>query len=577
MLTDPNELFFSDEVSMQKSISQNEDHVAFCSDDREIMFSKFKSDVANYAAFFKQIPDNKIFLFIQDDMYLFSVLFFALVQAEKHVVLPGSKKQIENTAELKKIPLLSDCHFSSDFNLIDIPEKLDDAKFDFRPMGDEKISFFTSGSTSTPKEITKSIKTLFAEVRNIYNTQHHLISEDVVIVATIQPFHMYGMLWRFLFPLSARIPIDLNLVISPEDLQYRQSIYKQILFLSVPSLMNRLVKYSDLYDFSKENVKGIFSSGSLLSNETSEGMRKIFSVSPTEIFGSTESGGVAMRQQCNGQQWTVFDPVRVEQDTDGCLKVFSAFIEGGCFKMQDAVQMENKKGDQKKNPRHFILLGRRDRLVKISEKRISLPEMETKYESHEFVKQAYVVSMTSEKLGALLILTGEGKEFLKSHSFSEFFALMHRYMVKFFDNSAVPRKLKISTEIPCNSQGKVQKDEVISILESKTPEPIVENVRFSGDTFSADLTFIRDSSYFKGHFPNIPILPGVAQVHFAAYFIKKFWRVDVSASSLKRVKFSKIIFPNTTVKISVRRDKQGFTYSFGENFSSGIFVVGENR
>ncbi|MBO4405166.1 MAG: hypothetical protein J5821_00365, partial [Alphaproteobacteria bacterium] len=99
----------------------------------------------------------------------------------------------------------------------------------------------------------------------------------------------------------------------------------------------------------------------------------------------------------------------------------------------------------------------------------------------------------------------------------------------------------------------------------------------SEDAFSADLTFIRDSLYFKGHFPDIPILPGVVQMHFAAYFIKKFWRVDVTASSLKRVKFSKIIFPNTTVKFSIRRDKHGFSYLFGENFSSGIFVVDKNE
>ena len=237
--------------------------------------------------------------------------------------------------------------------------------------------------------------------------------------------------------------------------------------------------------------------------------------------------------------------------------------------MSDAVQM--------KDSRHFILLGRRDRLVKINEKRISLPEMEARYESHEFIKQAYVVSLTQDKLGALLLLREKGEEFLKLHTFAEFSASMHQYMIKFFDNSAVPRKLKISTEIPCNSQGKVQKDEVISILESKISEPIVENVEFSGEAFSADLTFVRDGSYFQGHFPGIPILPGVVQMHFAAYFIKKFWRVDVSASSLKRVKFSKIIFPSTTVKLSIRRNEQGFIYSFGENFSSGIFVVDKDN
>ena len=116
------------------------------------------------------------------------------------------------------------------------------------------------------------------------------------------------------------------------------------------------------------------------------------------------------------------------------------------------------------------------------------------------------------------------------------------------------------------------------MLESKLPEPIVENAKFSGDAFSADLTFIKYSSYFNGHFPDISILPGVVQMHFAAYFIKKFWRVDVSASSVKRVKFSKIIFPNTTVKFSIHRSEQGFEYSFGDNnFSSGIFIVDESK
>ncbi len=542
MFIKPNDLFLTDF-----------DRPAFCSEDGVIMLSAFRKDVARYAKYFSTLPDKKIILYIHDDMYLFCVCFMALAQAGKHIVLPGTLKQ-GNDDFLKDIAstLVSNIDASERFCQIKVPAELSDGTWAFQDMQDVNVSFFTSGSTSTPKEIIKPLKTLFAGMLNInrYSPNQH---DDAVVVTPILPHHMYGILWRFLFPLCKGLVVEIETITSPEELVAKQNRYNHVLLLLTPSFMDKLVKYQDLYQF-KKNVSAICSSGALLSEETSLGMFEIFGVCPFEIFGSTETGGVAWRLQINGPEWKIFDVVKTELDENDCLKVWSAFIANPPFQMQDAVEMLDEK--------HFLLLGRCDRLVKIAEKRISLPEMEARLEAHNWIEKAYTLLLEANTLGAVMTLSDAGKEAIKKMGRKELIKALHQYMLQFYDNSTLPKKVRFVFEIPTNPQGKILKQAILPLFDNNLAEPVVENLKQDKTQFMCDLTFLKDGRYFEGHFPQVSILAGVAQVYFASHFIRQIWGDDVGHDDLVKLKFAHLIQPDQRIRFTLNKQNTDYSFSY---------------
>ena len=298
----------------------------------------------------------------------------------------------------------------------------------------------------------------------------------------------------------------------------------------------------------------------------------LFNVSPFEIFGSTETGGVAYRQQKDGPEFHVFNPVNIETDEQNRIVVSSDFAVTKPYVMQDAIEIIDS--------RTFLLKERLDRLVKIAEKRISLPEMEDRLMAHPWINQAYVLLYDDEKssLAAVLSLTDEGKEFLKSHTKKQLVLLLNQYMEHFFEKLALPKRIRFVYELPTNEQGKLLKENLLSIVESRLNEPVIEDLKFTSDGLTAKLTFIPDSPYFDGHFPNFPILAGVVQVFFAKYFFKTLLKIDLSSFDLVKLKFAQLIQPSETVSLTLEKKSNGFSFSYTKNdklCSMGTFSVKE--
>ncbi len=58
-----------------------------------------------------------------------------------------------------------------------------------------------------------------------------------------------------------------------------------------------------------------------------------------------------------------------------------------------------------------------------------------------------------------------------------------------------------------------------------------------------------DSPWFSGHFPNTPILPGIAQLKMVVDLIRQSTADDVQITGLSRVKFRKIVLPDEQLDI----------------------------
>ncbi len=79
--------------------------------------------------------------------------------------------------------------------------------------------------------------------------------------------------------------------------------------------------------------------------------------------------------------------------------------------------------------------------------------------------------------------------------------------------------------------------------------------------FTAEGRAGADSLWFSGHFPDAPILPGIAQLAMVRDVIRE--RVgDFQISEIRRVRFKQMIRPGDSIRISVRPSGGGTAFSF---------------
>lgn len=76
------------------------------------------------------------------------------------------------------------------------------------------------------------------------------------------------------------------------------------------------------------------------------------------------------------------------------------------------------------------------------------------------------------------------------------------------------------------------------------------------------LLFIEPSLlYFQGHFPDFPILPGVAQIDWAIYYGQTLLNCPNQFAGMEVIKFQEAILPNQTVLLSLKWDShKGILY-----------------
>ncbi|MBU1568883.1 MAG: hypothetical protein KJ630_25070 [Proteobacteria bacterium] len=91
-----------------------------------------------------------------------------------------------------------------------------------------------------------------------------------------------------------------------------------------------------------------------------------------------------------------------------------------------------------------------------------------------------------------------------------------------------------------------------------------------------------NSPWFSGHFPNNPILPGIAQLKMVVDVITKLGADNVCLTGLSRVKFRKIVRPGEQLDIQVTRSNTENHYTFritsgNEDVCSGKMFFTQNK
>lgn len=319
------------------------------------------------------------------------------------------------------------------------------------------LELYTSGTSGTPKLISKTLHQLEAECRVLEDCWGRAIDRRVV-VSTTPCHHIYGLLFRLLWPLCAGRPFDCVTATEPATLKERLCAAGDAILVSSPAHLSRLPELLILEQLSPRPAL-VFSSGGPLLPAHAQSYASAWGTAPIEIFGSTETGGIAWRQQrAADDSWTPLPGVRINQDDDEALVVRSPFLPDDLpYGMADRIA-PRKDG-------RFQLLGRLDRIVKIEEKRLSLPEMESWLVRHPAVAAVVLAAITTgtrQVVGAVVVLNAEADTSRRTVVDN-----LRTHLAQRFDRVLFPRRWRFVDRLPFNERGKLASADVVALLETQ--------------------------------------------------------------------------------------------------------------
>ncbi|PPA05803.1 AMP-binding protein [Pseudomonas sp. MWU12-2312b] len=407
------------------------------------------------------------------------------------------------------------------------------------------LSLCTSGSSGEPKRIDKTLRQLVNEVEAL----EQLWGADLgpaCIIGSVATQHIYGLLFRVLWPLCAGRSFVRKQLAFPEDLQRASREHPAFAWVASPALLKRMGDNLDWPALSA--VRRVFSSGGALPADAAQSLQQRLHQWPTEIFGSSETGGIAWRQ--GHDLWQPFADVKLSQDNDGALLITSPYLPAGHVEhTADAAHIAA-------NGR-FELLGRLDRIVKLEEKRISLPMLEKALVEHEWVVEARlgVVQENRASLGALLVLSESGLHALRNQGRRTLTQALRQHLSQHCEALALPRRWRLLRQLPLNSQGKLPQADVEALLLAPRPKApqVLEQVEAQGE-WSLQLAVPPDLAYFSGHFPRAPVLPGVVQVEWALKLGQQLMNLPEKFAGMEVLKFQQLVRPGDEVQLHLRFD-----------------------
>jgi len=501
-----------------------------------------------------------------EDAYPFAVLLFALFHAGKQVWIAGNNRPgIAQLLQQLDCRLIGDWDTGKPFDYALASTDVSSLQLSPLNPAETRLVIFTSGSTGQPKQIEKRLIQLQLEIATLEKQWGKQLG-NADVLATVSHQHIYGLLFRVLWPLSAGRCFHSRIYINPETLV--NSIQDTAAcWIASPAQLKRLDQNSPWYGLA--GLTAIFSSGGALHQTSKQQINAHSGQQVIEIYGSSETGGIGWRQ--HDTVWQLFDGLRLSSANDR-WQLHSPYLEipsfsplckreaGGCFQLDDQISLQDDG--------RFILHGRLDRIVKIEEKRLSLSELERRLTDTHWVADAFTtVTMAKSRdiVGAAVVLTEAGFERLKTGGRNALIRQLRTLLYQWFDAVVLPRKWLLLDSMPLTAQGKIDQHIINALLDTDNQKlPQVQGVCATSNTVELTLRVPDDLIYFPGHFSTYPILPGVVQIAWAEHFGTLFFAIDQPFLTMEVIKFVKVIQPGDELKLTlnwnVSPDKLHFNF-----------------
>ncbi|MBR4159233.1 MAG: AMP-binding protein [Spirochaetia bacterium] len=512
-----------------------------------------------------------------EDCYYFYVTFASLLQCKKEILLTANiTPEFIKEIRLPGIGFLNDQKAPGSTDIAAIIEQQAAGIDEFPPIVAEetKIHMYTSGSTGHPKAVLQRMKEFEEDNAFVFSKWGDEFWKRKVC-SCVNQHHIYGLLFSVVLPFAAGIPFRRNRITIP--VEFKSLNDDSYAIVAVPAFLKRTVE-DETESFGLKSPI-IFTSGGVLTPDVAKKTDQIMGFWPIEVYGSTETSGIAYRQSKNGLEWTPFDNAEISQNADGCLIIRSPYISDPAgFETADLVEIFPDG--------RFLLKGRSDSIVKIEEKRISVTEVENRLNQNPYVKDSCVIAMADRRqyLAAVVVLSPAGLEKFGGAEKFDINQYFRNYLAGFFEAVVLPRKWRYLDAIPQNAMGKRKKDEIRALFEKKIED--IHGISFAvkeQEENKVTVTFAapENCDFYDGHFPEKKFLPAIAQFHIAVKVAEQYFKIEIPMVETKRIKFSHPIQPDTPMILTITRDgdKLQFTYNneAGREHSKGTFYAKEQQ
>lgn len=446
-----------------------------------------------------------------------------------------------------------------------------------RRMPDLPLVVFTSGSTGEPVAIEKPRRCLDRELAALERVFGPRVA-GAAFLATVPHQHYYGLLFRTLMPLVAGRPVLGTQLKLPEEVARACALAGPSVLVSSPALLKRLAgSPTALETFApvREHWRAVFSSGGPLPWDAVWRSQAALGQSPCEVFGSSETGGVAWRQRQNEDQpWLALPGVETSVEEGSFrLRVRAPHLaEDGWMATQDRATLVEG---------GFRLLGRADRVAKVEEKRVSLTALEKRLEAHPAVAEAKVLVLEGqrEELAAVLRLRA-GAAPVDLAQRRTLLAELRTGLAEAFEAVTQPRRWRLVDEWPADELGKVTQAALRGLF-NQGPAPQEPTLLFVRRPVpgQVELGLLLPPSlhWFQGHFPGFPILPGVVQVHWAVAQAARELGLAGPWRGLQALKFQRPLRPGQSVTLGLKACPDGKAFDFAYTSEGGRHSSGRVR
>jgi len=458
------------------SIWENIDPKSFCITLKNKTFKKI--DIDNFRNKLKvnllslsDFNGKKVFLDIQDRL-TFIIAFFTLLELRAKIILIPTEIKTEDYIGTGGIFLsdnkeLDEGIYLKDYHFLKIGSNFKDMDKNEKEENNTTFYLYTSGSTGKAKLIPKNSINMLSELKELSVILD--ISNKDVFFFTPPLYHIYGLLFGLLLPVFNSCRIIIDYLFTPESIAEFIKNNKVSYFVSIPTYYRM---FCDL------NLTGIFSKCKKLTSSSAPlpvDISKNFldkNVKIVEVYGSTETGGIAHRVSSENLEWKLFSYVKIiekwndyiESESEGEIKQIEFKISSPAISVQYDNETGYNTGDlvELYPNGSFLLLGRNTRFVKINGKRVDLLyignkilEVLNKRYNKNLSEDFIYIGFKDDVIYAIIeieveINSKELKNELKTH----------------LPSYTIPRII-LNCKIPRNSMGKINKLAINKLVEKE--------------------------------------------------------------------------------------------------------------
>lgn len=546
-------------------------------------WNDLRHDVAHLAARLRAHNPKRL-LITDDAPYPFSVSLLATLhtgatallpanlQSDYLAVLASSADGIVGAASMDNVPSIPTF----------APLKVDDATaegmdFRFSPLDPETatIILHTSGTTGAPEAAVKPLRCLEAEIFSL----HKIFNNDAEsILSTVPPYHMYGLLFRILWPLSIGRPFHERLIRFPSDLLRAVAVAPSPMLISSPAFLRRTLPAIDLTALGN-GLHGAFSSGGPLDPTDAAAYNSALKQPLWEVYGSTETGGIgyrAVKLAAGHHPWQKLPNVNV-----GLAPNTRRLVVSSPHLASDAQFIMGDQGELLPDGK-FLLLARNDRVVKLEEKRVSLAEVERLLLGATEVASACMTLLSPDKsgragLGAVVVPTEAGWDALAEDGK---IAVRDRLMARLrgqLDAVALPRRWRFVKALPENSMGKTVATDLRALFAPDNGDkhaPIASPASHLDGVYTIEMTLQSSLTIFDGHFPTVSIVPGVALTNWAIRHGVRAFSIQGAFHQVQRVKFFSAVPAGATLIMTLQYDATRGRLQFEYMWNDTVIAAG---